>query len=97
MFSDPVTYDIFYRTDASEEWLPLAEGIDGALNRHISLDRIGIPEGQRITELCWRFGTVPAGFSIGEEAPEYWMETDADTESGTRLVNQIRAEGLWRL
>ena len=61
VFSDPVTYDIYYRTDASEEWLPLAEGLDGALNRHISLDRIGIPEGQRITELCWRFGTVPRG------------------------------------
>ncbi len=94
-FNESLTYSIYYRTGDGAQWLPLAEGIDSRESRILELDGIGLGEGERITEIKWQFGCVPAGFSIDGTGPEYWMEADGDAADGACLLNQIQVTGTW--
>jgi LPXTG-motif cell wall-anchored protein len=59
-----VTYDVRYRVAGSTQWRTHAQGVNAAAPFTFSLPQ---PGNLRYTEIRFDFGTVPAGFGLGNE------------------------------
>ena len=59
-----ITYDVRYRVAGSTQWRTHAQGVNAAAPFNFSLPQ---PGNLRYTEIRFDFGTVPAGFGMGNE------------------------------
>ena len=95
-FTDELDYAIAYRTNRSEEWHPLAQGLNSKKNHIISFDPIPLETGEQVTAYRYEFGTAPAGFQIAEQNPVYFTTVKQGVDVLDEMLTNITLSGDWR-
>ncbi|MCI8504807.1 MAG: hypothetical protein HFI67_01290 [Lachnospiraceae bacterium] len=95
-FSDELEYSLAYQTNRSDEWHPLASGLNSTANHIVSFGSIPMEEGEQITAYRYEFGTAPAGFQIGGQNPIYFTTVKPGVDVTDEMLTDITLCGDWR-
>jgi len=91
-FNEELEYNVYFRTNKSEEYRLIREAISTKENNHINFEEIGLLEGEYIVSFKVYFGTVPAGFQ-SVEMPFMFARVNESVQSDDMWTNITRLTG----
>ena len=84
IYTDEVEFDVYYKTNLSEEWILIKENLNSKVNNFIDFSNIELAENEVITNFKMEFGTVP----------EYFKATTTPFIF-TKVNSDLKAEDIW--
>ncbi|MBE5820166.1 MAG: hypothetical protein E7310_05080 [Clostridiales bacterium] len=84
IYTDEVEFDVYYKTNLSEEWILIKENLNSKVNNFIDFSNIELAENEVITNFKMEFGTVP----------EYFKATTTPFIF-TKVNSDLKAEDVW--
>jgi uncharacterized surface anchored protein len=93
-WSESLTYDVMYKTNAKSGYKTLAANLTSKQNHTLDCTpaKLKLAANEYITEVRFEFGTVGAGFHE-MDAPSFVVNTLATLPDGHRIVNETEVGG----
>ena len=95
-YNQAQNYKIVYKVNGAGAYRTLADNLSTAKNYVLDMRPavLGLAANERVTEVMFVFGTVPAGFAQAE-TPALYGTVCGGLSNGTSLVNSADAGGLY--
>ncbi len=95
-YNFPGTYKIIYKTNTSDDYRTLADSLSTSQNHTLAASptALGLASNERVTEIMFVFGQVPAGFSQ-VEAPMIYCTALPGLAAGSSFVNVADVGGVY--
>ena len=90
-YNQDVKYNLYYKTNMSEEYLLLMEDLNSKENYEINFDE-ELAENEYLTEIKLEFGTVDVGFCSNEN-PHIFATIKNDVKSESTFTNMADVSG----
>ena len=95
-YNFPGTYKIVYKTNTSDDYRTLADSLSTSQNHTLAASptALGLASNERVTEIMFVFGQVPAGFSQ-VESPMIYCTALSGLAAGSSFVNVADVGGTY--
>ena len=94
-YNQDLIYNIYYKTNKSNEFAILREGLNTSQNYYIDLSRIGLEEDEIITEIKAEFGSVKVGFG-SLNSPFMLLKLNNDLENNEEVENETILDSYYQ-
>lgn len=91
-WNQKLTYNVYYKTNLSEDYILLKEGLDTEQNYELDFENLELQENEYVTEFYFDFGKVDVGF-MESEAPKVFCRVLDNLENGTTFTNRTETVG----
>lgn len=94
IYSDKVEFDVYYKTNLSEDWILLKENLDSTVNNFIDFSNVELKENEVITSFKMEFGTVPEYFKANT-TPFIFTKVNGDVKADDVWTNFVNLSGTY--
>ncbi len=94
IYTDKVEFDVYYKTNLSEEWILIKENLDSTVNNFIDFSTIELKENEVITSFKMEFGTVPEYFKANT-TPFIFTKVNSDIKPDDVWTNNVHLYGTY--
>ncbi len=91
-WNQDLIYNVYYKTNLSEEYILFKEGLSTKENYELDFKNLEFKENEYITEFYFDFGKVDIGF-MEDKAPKVYCSVLENLENGTTFVNKTETVG----
>lgn len=94
IYTDKVEFDVYYKTNLSEDWILVKENLDSTVNNFIDFSTINLSENEVITSFKMEFGTVPEYFKANT-TPFIFTKVNSDIKADDVWTNNVHLYGTY--
>lgn len=94
IYTDKVEFDVYYKTNLSDDWILIKENLDSTVNNFIDFSTIDLAEDEVITSFKMEFGTVPEYFKA-TTTPFIFTKVNADIKPNDVWTNNVHLYGTY--
>ena len=94
IYTDKVEFDVYYKTNLSEDWILIKENLDSTVNNFIDFSNIELKENEVITSFKMEFGTVPEYFKANT-TPFIFTKVNGNIKPDDVWTNYVNLSGTY--
>lgn len=94
IYTDKVEFDVYYKTNLSEDWILIKENLDSTVNNFIDFSSVELKENEVITNFKMEFGKVPEYFKA-TTTPFIFTKVNGDINADDVWTNFVNLSGTY--
>ena len=94
IYTDKVEFDVYYKTNLSEDWILIKENLDSTVNNFIDFSSVELKDDEVITDFKMEFGTVPEYFKA-KTTPFIFTKVNGDIKPDDVWTNYVNLSGTY--
>ena len=94
IYTDKVEFDVYYKTNLSEDWILIKENLDSTVNNFIDFSDVELKDNEVITDFKMEFGTVPEYFKA-KTTPFIFTKVNEDINADDIWTNYVNLSGTY--
>jgi len=94
IYTDKVEFDVYYKTNLSEDWILIKENLDSTVNNFIDFSGVELKDNEVITDFKMEFGTVPEYFKA-KTTPFIFTKVNEDINADDIWTNYVNLSGTY--
>lgn len=94
IYTDKVEFDVYYKTNLSEDWILIKENLDSTVNNFIDFSSVELKDNEVITDFKMEFGTVPEYFKA-KTTPFIFTKVNGDIKPDDVWTNYVNLSGTY--
>ena len=94
IYTDKVEFDVYYKTNLSEDWILIKENLDSTVNNFIDFSNVELKDNEVITDFKMEFGTVPEYFKA-KTTPFIFTKVNGDIKPDDVWTNYVNLSGTY--
>ncbi|MBR3325364.1 MAG: Cys-Gln thioester bond-forming surface protein [Clostridia bacterium] len=94
-FNQDLKYNVYYRTDKSNEYIMIKEKLSTKSNNYIDLDNFNLNSDESIIEIKFEFGDVDVNFK-SEEPQNFYLKVKKNLIDEDIIINKTKIDGKYR-
>ena len=94
IYTDKVEFDVYYKTNLSEDWVLIKENLDSTVNNFIDFSSVELKVDEVITDFKMEFGTVPEYFKA-KTTPFIFTKVKGDIKPDDIWTNYVNLSGTY--
>lgn len=94
IYTDKVEFDVYYKTNLSEDWILIKENLDSTVNNFIDFSGVELKDNEVITDFKMEFETVPEYFKA-KTTPFIFTKVNEDINADDIWTNYVNLSGTY--
>ena len=94
IYTDKVEFDVYYKTNLSEDWILIKENLDSTVNNFIDFSGVELKDNEVITDFKMEFETVPEYFKA-KTTPFIFTKVNQDINADDIWTNYVNLSGTY--